>query len=205
MKRAVGVTLVILGLMIIFYPLAREIYFKYQQEKIMRAITDSWGPDDVEQESEHEPAEPRESQPTGGNYWSQYVREHTEGILQIKKINLRLPILKGATETNLNFSAASIEGSGKPGDVGNYCISAHHSRFYGYQFNRLDELKAGDEVEIIVGDGVHRYQVFDKMVVKAEDTWVLLPQENESLVTLITCDYREKMYPRLIVKARLKP
>ena len=210
MKKSLGILLIILGIITISYPKLREAYFDYQQKKLLETLTQSWENldeyyNDVEQNPEDEPSpiEDENKAERDIDYLAKYIETHMEGILKIEKIALELPILKGATKTNLNISAASIEGTGSPGQVGNYCISAHRGRSYGRLFNRLDELEKGDLVKIIEKNTTHTYEVFEKLLVETEDSWVLLPEKDQKLLTLITCDYSRKPYPRLIVKGRL--
>jgi len=210
LKKSLGILLIILGIITISYPKLREAYFDYQQKKLLETLTQSWENLDeyyngVEQnpEDEHSPIEDENKAENDSDYLAKYIETHMEGILKIEKIALELPILKGATKTNLNISAASIEGTGSPGQVGNYCISAHRGRSYGRLFNRLDELEKGDLVQILQQNITYTYEVIEKFLVEAKDTWVLMPEKGQKHLTLITCDYSRKPYPRLIVKARL--
>lgn len=210
MKKSLGILLIILGIITISYPKLREAYFDYQQKKLLETLTQSWENldeyyNDVEQNPEDEPSpiEDENKAERDIDYLAKYIETHMEGILKIEKIALELPILKGATKTNLNISAASIEGTGSPGQVGNYCISAHRGRSYGRLFNRLDELEKGDLVQILQQNITYTYEVIEKLLVEAKDTWVLMPEKGQKHLTLITCDYSRKPYPRLIVKARL--
>ena len=57
---------------------------------------------------------------------------------------------------------------------------------------------------MITKDATYQYEVFENIIVKPEDTWVLAPQGEERLITLITCDYSEEPSLRLIVRGRLK-
>src|SRR5690606_12418868 len=109
------------------------------------------------------------------------------GLLQIEKINLTIPILKGATEENLKIGAGMMANTSPLGSIGNTGIAAHRSFTYGRMFNRLDEITVGDIVEVETFEGVLKYEVFDKMLVLPDDTSVLNPVENESIITLITC------------------
>ncbi|MDD4570650.1 MAG: class D sortase [Tepidanaerobacteraceae bacterium] len=209
MRRFIASLLILLGIILIFYPKLKQVYFDYQQKKLLETWTKSLAELDEYDDTDSEPEIEDNlieagSEPKQNDYLTHYIKSHMEGILKIEKIKLQIPILKGATKANLDISAASIEGTGKPGEVGNYSISAHRSRTYGRQFNRLDELEKGDRVELIIKeDVIYTYQVFEKLLVEAEDTWVMLPQKKEKLLTLITCDYSRKPYPRLVVKARL--
>ena len=205
-RKLTSLLLIILGISLIAYPKAKEAYYDYQQRQLLAALEESWAAldDHAADEIETGPNEDSPPEPEGEDpHLREYITAHTEGILKIDKISLELPILQGASKKNLAISAGSIEGTGSPGQAGNYSISAHRARTYGRQFNRLDELKTGDTIEIIVKDVTYTYEVFDKLTVRAEDTWVMLPEGEEKLLTLITCDYRNKDFPRLIVKARL--
>jgi len=209
LRKFLGIFLIILGIITISYPRLKEAYFDYQQKKLLETLTQSWETldeyNDIEQNpaGENLPIIGEKKKEKDNEYLAEYIETHMESILKIEKIALEMPILKGATKTNLNISAASIEGTGKPGQVGNYCISAHRGRSYGRLFNRLDELEKGDLVKILEKNITHTYEVIEKLIVEAEDIWVLLPQKNQKLLTLITCDYSRKPYPRLVVKARL--
>ncbi len=203
MKRFIAVILILSGIFLISYPKLKEAYFDYQQKKLIETWNKTMEdlgdyPDEAPEENTSAPIESKKN-----DYLIEYINSHMEGMLKIDKINIFLPILKGATKTNLDISAASVSGTGNPGDIGNYCISAHRSRSYGRQFNRLNELKKGDKIEIIVKDKTYTYVVSETFLVEAEDTWVMLPQKDKKLLTLITCDYSRKPYPRLIVRANL--
>src|SRR5690606_21679810 len=121
--------------------------------------------------------------------------------LIIDKIDLKMPVLKGATPENLNISVSSIENGGRPWLGNNYAIAGHRSRTFGRHFNRLDELEINDE--IVVVDFQNRkfvYQVTGKKIVDGNDISVL-ENRNLSEITLITCDpiYEKNPSTRLII------
>ena len=134
----------------------------------------------------------------------EYLRKYMEGILTIPKIDLEMPILRGATDFNLKVGLASLEEAGLPGQEGNYCVSGHHARAYGRQFNRLSEMATGDIVYVTDKTQVYTYEVFDIRLVKEDEMWVTEPHaEYPAILTLITCDYRIKPNGHLIVFAKL--
>lgn len=127
-----------------------------------------------------------------------------EGILEIEKIDLFMPIIEGTQEDNLDVSICSIKGCNKPWTSGNYAIAGHRSLRYGWNFNRLDELVVGDKVEIKSIKGVaYAYEVYEVMIVHETDVSVLEQQDYDE-ITLITCDPIGKKNPeyRLVVKAK---
>lgn len=127
-----------------------------------------------------------------------------EGMLVIDKIGLKLPILHGATKKNMKTSLASIEHTGKAGQVGNYAVAGHRSRTYGRNFNRLDDLQPGDAIRVDTGSGIFEYTVTDKLVVKPEEVWVLEANGRDREITLVTCDPLVNPTHRLIIKGKMK-
>jgi sortase A len=69
--------------------------------------------------------------------------------------------------------------------------------------NRLDELAPGDSIRVVIGETVYTYQVTEKMLVSPEQVEVLEGNGRDRLITLITCDYSQKPYLRLIVRGEL--
>ena len=134
----------------------------------------------------------------------QFILENMEGVLTIKKIDLKIPVLKEDTEENLNISVAHVAGTSGPGEAGNYVIAGHRMRAYGRHFNRLHEVAVDDEIQFTGLEGeTYVYRVFEVLVVNPEDTWVLQPSGEDKLITLVTCDYSQKPSVRLIVRGKL--
>jgi sortase A len=124
------------------------------------------------------------------------------GILEISKINVRLPILEGASSANLNIGAAHLTGTAAIGKGGNTVIAAHHSYKYGRMFNRLHELAVGDIITIQEGNLVLQYKVTGSVMVEPTDISVLEQPAQGKHLTLITCDSDGSH--RLIVRADLQ-
>ncbi len=90
-------------------------------------------------------------------------------------------------------------GTASPGTPGNMVLSGHISspiRHEGNVFNRLPELKLGDEVLVSTPEGAYTYQVVSRRVVEPTEVSVMDPTPQPA-VTLITC------YPDLIYTHRL--
>ncbi|OAS19492.1 class D sortase [Paenibacillus oryzisoli] len=129
--------------------------------------------------------------------------KNMEGVLSIDKIDLKLPILTGATMDNMKVAVASIANTGKAGAIGNYAIAGHRNLTYGKNFNRLDEVVPGDEIEVETGSRKFVYRVEEKLYVLPSDVWVLQSTEGNREITLITCDPMVDPTHRLIVKGKL--
>lgn len=129
--------------------------------------------------------------------------KNMEGILSIDKIDLKLPILSGATMDNMKIAVASIANTGKAGAIGNYAIAGHRNLTYGKNFNRLDEVVPGDLIEVDTGSNKFVYRVDEKLYVLPTDVWVLQSKDSNREITLITCDPMVDPTHRLIVKGKL--
>lgn len=129
--------------------------------------------------------------------------KNMEGVLSIDKIDLKLPILSGATMDNMKIAVASIANTGKAGAIGNYAIAGHRNLTYGKNFNRLDEVVPGDLIEVDTGSNKFVYRVDEKLYVLPTDVWVLQSKDSNREITLITCDPMVDPTHRLIVEGKL--
>lgn len=128
------------------------------------------------------------------------INNSTEGILKIDKIDLKMPILKGANEENLKISLGSVCSNVKIDDIGNYCIAGHRSHKYGRKFNRLGELEVGDKITLTSKIKTYEFVISEKFFVKPNETRVLASRSGKKEITLITCDPIINPYQRLIIK-----
>jgi sortase A len=222
-----------LGIVIISYPKATEIYSIHKQQKLIETwqaslnIIDQGNVEEGEDSELYIEAEQLVNQNDIQNTDSEeklneerdnkaiekekrekeekekYINENMEGLLIIKSINLQLPILKGATEKNMQISVASLEHTVQPGEIGNYAIAGHRNRTYGRNFNRLDEVEKGDLIEINDGKNSYNYIVVEKLYVYPDETWVLNSDNDKSEITLITCHPVVDPTHRLIIKGEI--
>lgn len=123
------------------------------------------------------------------------------GVIEIDKIDCRLPILEGATLDHMRIAAGHITGTALPGAIGNSAIAAHRSYTYGRMFNRLNEVEVGDKVVIETRRKSYVYTVYKKLFVEPDDVSVLKGNRNERILTLITCHPMRNPTGRLIIKA----
>lgn len=133
----------------------------------------------------------------------EYIQKHMEGILKIEKIKFSQPILKGATQNNLNISVASVENTGRAGEIGNYAIAGHRNRSFGRNFNRLEEVEIEDKIVVDIGDSQFEYTVTEKLYVYPEEVWVLYSNKEDKEITLITCHPMKNPTHRLIIKGKI--
>lgn len=126
------------------------------------------------------------------------------GIITIKKIDVNLPITEGFELETLKYSIGHMIDSADLGESGNCVLAGHRSYTFGLFFNRLDELKEGDDIQITLPNKkVLNYEVYDKLIVSPNDISILNDSEYYEL-TLITCHPKINPTSRLIIKAKKK-
>ncbi|MDP1512852.1 class D sortase [Paenibacillus ottowii] len=122
--------------------------------------------------------------------------------IQIDRIGLELPVLEGATQQHMRYAAVHMSETATLGQVGNAAIAAHRSRTTGRLFNRLNEVKIGDQILIHTRGEKYVYKVYNISVVTPSNVSVLKSIKKQKLLTLITCDPLVNPTHRLIVHAR---
>lgn len=126
------------------------------------------------------------------------------GIIQIKKIKVKAPVVEGVRPSNLKSAVGHIPGTAALGQPGNSALAGHRSYTFGKFFNRLNELVEGDEILITTKKEDLTYKVFKIHVVTPDDVSVLKGNKDDSIITLITCTPIYVASHRLIVVARLE-
>lgn len=124
------------------------------------------------------------------------------GVLRIPKIDLEEAVREGSTSSVISSALGHVENTALPGQQGNCAIAGHRNYVFGRYFNRLNEMEAGDIVEIETLDGTYTYTVTESFVVEPEEVSVLDQTEGYDL-TLITCTPLFVGTHRLIIRAEL--
>ncbi|MBR6849219.1 MAG: sortase, partial [Lachnospiraceae bacterium] len=133
----------------------------------------------------------------GGNY-QEIIEELPDetvltalGWINIPSVKINIPLWNEATKVSLRYGAGRLEKTADPGDEGNMVILGHRMRAEGKLFNRLGDVKIGDDIIITTIDGaVYTYKV-DKILeaVKPEnlEDYVDIDDGEGTQVTLVTC------------------
>jgi sortase A len=129
------------------------------------------------------------------------VAEGAVALMKIPKIGLDQVVREGVGVEDLKSGPGHYPGTRMPGELGNAAIAGHRTT-YGAPFNRLDELAAGDPIEVTTLGGVFRYEVVEQKIVHPDEVSVLDETEDGRL-TLTTCHPKYSAAERLIVVARL--
>ncbi len=206
MRTLIALLFIVGGITVAAFPFLQKQYYASEEQKLIdefRELDEIFSQEERDHFSTDNPdviLSNQENEEGESPYSSDVI-----GIIQIDKIDVSLPVLQGATVENLNIGAGTITGTAPIGEKGNTGIAAHRSFTYGRQFNRLDEIELGDIVNVETIDGSWDYEVFDISIVVPEDVSVLEPMEDESIITLITCEPMYDPTHRLIVHAKKLP
>ncbi|MEK4877199.1 MULTISPECIES: class D sortase [Paenibacillus] len=216
--RKFSYLLILAGILIMLYPTANEWYNDRQQEKLLEtaelSTADSAPQPDLKSryaevtqllaeesvldaQAQPQPQETEKPEPeieVGGKVIA---------LIEIDKIELKLPVLEGATKANMKHAAAHMKETAPLGEIGNAAIAAHRARTTGRLFNRLNEVVVGDVITVKTSDLVFNYEVYDISVVDPSDVSVLDGNDKDKILTLITCDPLVNPTHRLIVHAKL--
>lgn len=125
-------------------------------------------------------------------------RTNVIGILEIKSIGLKAPIVDG--EENLDYVVAKYRSSANFGQSGNI-ILAGHNNMKGSIFKNLYKVKIGDIIEIKTDNNIYKYKLTERVIVNPSDSGLLTQDISEKEITLITCINRSK--ERLILKGKI--
>ena len=118
-----------------------------------------------------------------------YFEKHTIGILTIPKINVNLPIFDQTTMKLLEKGACLLEGTSYPigGKSTHAVLSSQRGLSQAKLFTNLPQLKIKDHFYIEINGQYLAYQVDQIKTVEPTETEALQIQEDQDLVTLVTC------------------
>lgn len=198
MRKPIAILVILIGFTIVVYPFGADLYAKHQQQKLIDSYIESrdhlsFVVDGLVDDF-FEPTEKKDKITS------------VIGTINIPKINVnQLPLLYGATVSNLDKSAAMIKETSFPWEGGNTAIAGHRGRAAWLHFNRLNEVEQGDEIILEIKGETFIYEVYDTFLVLPHEVDVLEDIPGETTVTLITCDPpMANASHRLIIRGRLQ-
>ncbi len=119
-----------------------------------------------------------------GSYINTLARHIGEpmAVLTAPKFNIRVAVLEGTNEFDLNRGVGWIAGTSKPGQHGNVGIAGHRDGFFRF----LKDIREGDEISLETLTGAIPYRVEEIEIVTPDRVSVLGARPVDSL-TLVTC------------------
>jgi sortase A len=104
------------------------------------------------------------------------------GRLEIPRLNLRVMVMEGTSDSTLQLGAGHIAGTALPGASGNFGIAAHRDTF----FRDIRNIHKNDLIRFTTPRGVVAYRVSSTSIVRPDDMEVLAPTPSQT-ITLVTC------------------
>lgn len=218
--------LVIVGLVIMLYPVVSTTWNNYQTRKAAAdyAQLDWATPTDTRRQDLEEAHTYNATRARGAilDPWAQRLdstdpdyREYLGKLdeheamarVVIPKINADLPIYHGTSEQSLQKGVGHLYGTALPvGGTGTHSVLTGHTGLpNNTMFDNLNKLTEGDEIYIQVSGEVLKYQVHGIDVVLPEETDSLAEDPNQDLITLITCTPYGINTHRILVHAHRVP
>ncbi|MCU1676490.1 MAG: sortase family protein [Frankiales bacterium] len=118
-------------------------------------------------------------------------------------------IVEGVGTEDLKRGPGHYPGTALPGEVGNFVVSGHRTT-YGAPFNRIDELRVGDELIVQTATDWFVYRVSGTEIVLPTATDIISPvphhpgqKPDTATMTLTTCNPEFSARERLVVYATL--
>ena len=124
------------------------------------------------------------------------------GYIEIPKIGVRLPIYHGTGDYGLERGVGHMEGTALPvGGPGTHCgLAGHRALPSARLFTDLDDMEFGDLFFLSVLGETLVYQVDKISVVLPHELEYMAVEEDEDLVTLVTCTPYGVNTHRLLVR-----
>jgi sortase A len=129
------------------------------------------------------------------------------GVLEIPRINLKVPIYPTSNELALEKGVGVLEGSSSPlGGKGNHSvITGHRGLSLGQMFTDLPELKKKNQFYIKILGEVHAYEIDKITTIIPTDLSQFNKEEENDLITLVTCTPLGINSHRLLVRGHRVP
>lgn len=198
MKKTINIICIIIGILLICYPLIGRLLTKLNQTSVIEKYK--------ERIAQLDDSEIEDIKDGYLNSNRSAVGEMI-GYIEIKKINVYLPIYEGTTDKVLLKGVGHLESTSLP-----TANSSYHSAFVGHTgitsktfFDDLVNLEFGDIFSITILDDTYDYEIYDIKVVLPTETESLNQEVDgdAKLVTLITCTPKYVNSHRLLVTGRI--
>jgi sortase A len=185
--KFISIVLLILGLIFIGFSGYKLINIKFQEKKSLdEAVDVVSGQENFEDHSSELPP---------------FLKGEVVGILQIPKLDKKLPIIEGTEEEELEKGVGHYSDTKLPGEKDRIFLAGHRDTV----FKNMGKIENGDILSIDMATGTHEYEVFESLIVKEDDLSVLQPTSPQEILTLSTCypfEYLSSTEDRYIINAR---
>lgn len=194
-QKIIGAICVFAGLAILSVPLIFLICGNIKNKELIKKVEES-----ILEDAEYEDGTQEEKREDCFDEAEKaiYQEGNVIGIIEIKALDLKYPIVEGTNSSQLSSGIGHITDTARIGETGNCVLAGHRGSRHGTYFKYLNRLNIGDMIRLTDKRGkVYLYKVADMKVVGAYDSSVK-DQGEERELTLLTCEDNGTM--RLIVR-----
>lgn len=189
MKKTIGISLMLAGILLIAYPFYKE----WEEAKEVRALENALALIESSEDGEVDLSMIEDLT---------LSQEALENVLELEipYIDMNHQVLDQTTDKNLSLALTQIKESQTPG-IGNFTIAGHRGYRDGRHFSNLDEVPVGEKAYLHTKNKTYVYEITSSEVIEATDIDVLDDQEDLKELTLITCTISGRQ--RVAVKGKL--
>jgi len=213
-RRRYSSILIIFGIMVLLYPFITEGYGYFVQLRLRT----NWNQEVKKQKQEAVMAERIQASRVGEETVNSENAILTQALaedsrigngqtpyqqvkIKIPKIGLEQIVINGTGTDALKNGPGHYPSTPNPGAKGNVAIAGHRVT-YTHPFNRLDELKSGDDIVLESLKYIYTYRVSYFKTLDPKDVSELKPVD-KAVLTLTTCTPKYSATQRLDVRAVL--
>ncbi len=120
--------------------------------------------------------------------------------IRIPALDVDVVVVEGITPSALRAGAGHYPTTALPCEIGNVAIAGHRTT-YGRPFGNIDQLQAGDTIELITPIGACSYKVAKDPYITAPDDLSPIAESGDKMLTLTTCHPKGSAAQRLIVQS----
>lgn len=202
-RNIIAAMLIVAGIAIVAVPISFRLFGEQKANELMQEFEEEIKVEWEETDSEETGKSETKGQATLSEEDAAIFKEgDVIGIVEIKSIGIRYPIMEGTSSSVLNSGIGHITETAGIGSIGNCVICGHNSSRHGEFFTNLSKVAMGEEITILDKDAtLHRYEVVESFVTHPYDNSIKNQGEEETL-TLFTCENRGSM--RFVVKCKAK-
>lgn len=223
-RKIIFYFLFVLGLMILLYPFVSQWFYTIQSNEEIRQFNrkvSELESNDIQNRLElarafnstlkvsalSDPYSKKQKEEGLKAYANMLRVQEKIGYIDIPKIDERLPIYAGTSESILQKGAGHLEGTSLPvgGENTHSVITAHRGLPTAKLFTDLDKMQKGDKFYIHVLSEVFAYEVDQILTVEPTNFDPVSVQKDKDYVTLLTCTPYMINSHRLLVRGHRVP
>lgn len=218
MRRRLGTTLIVIGLLVLAYAAAvlfwrdpvTDVYARYQQHRLASQLEEeiaSWKPSvpgsTAAEDGESSAAAERRAVARDAAAFARTLEQgRALGRIEIPELGVETVFVHGTrwaqdlSRGPGHYERTTLPGLGKTGGI------AGHRTTFGAPFRHIDELERGDEIVLELPYGTFHYRVFAHEIVDADD-WSVIRNRGFDTLMLSACHPLYSASQRWIVYGRL--